>query len=161
MDISFERGKNRTDEWFTPKWIIEALNCQFDLDPCTSYNRPFDIAPAILTKENDGLISDWFGRVWCNPPYTPKLIKPFISKLAKHGNGIALIFNRMDNALWHNIIFPTADSILIMRGRVRFIDQRGKEGDSAGCGSVLVAWGKDNSKVIEDCGIQGKFIKLK
>ena len=33
MNTSFERRKDRSDEWYTPKWIIDALG-PFDLDPC-------------------------------------------------------------------------------------------------------------------------------
>lgn len=73
-------------------------------------------------------------------------------KLAEHGNGIALIFNRMDTALWHDVIFPNAAAIKILRGRLKFI--------GAGCGSVLVAFGEDNAKALRDCPIQGKYIQL-
>lgn len=33
MNTSFEKSKNSTDEWHTPKEIIDALG-EFDLDPC-------------------------------------------------------------------------------------------------------------------------------
>lgn len=36
----------------------------------------------------------------------------------------------------------------------------GNEGDSAGCGSVLIAWGEHNAHTLKECGICGKFIKL-
>lgn len=38
MDTSFERSPNTTDEWYTPKTIIDALG-HFDLDPCAPCNR--------------------------------------------------------------------------------------------------------------------------
>ncbi len=25
MNTSFERGNNRTDEWYTPKWLIDKI----------------------------------------------------------------------------------------------------------------------------------------
>lgn len=139
MNTSFERGRNTTDEWYTPRWILDALG-EFDLDPCAPY-RDFHTARRCLTKEDDGLARPWDGRVWCNPPYSRKLIVPFMTRMAEHGNGIALVFNRMDTALWHDVVFPTADAMLVMRGRVMFVRPDGSEGDSAGCGSVLVAWG--------------------
>ena len=164
MNVSFERGENRTDEWFTPEWVIEKLvkaGAIFDLDPCTSDRRPFDIAKNLYTKEMDGLNREWHGCVWCNPPYSKRLIIPFIKKLAQHGNGIALIFNRMDNALWHDVIFPTAHAMLIIRGRLRFIKESGIKGESAGCGSVLVAYGNANASILKNSGIKGQFIELK
>ena len=33
MNTSFERSANASDEWYTPREIIEALG-EFDLDPC-------------------------------------------------------------------------------------------------------------------------------
>lgn len=96
MDVSFQRT-TQSDEWYTPREIVGALG-EFDLDPCAP-SRQFYTAKECYTKADDGLIKPWFGRVWCNPPYSRKLIAPFIRKMAEHGNGIALIFNRMDIAL--------------------------------------------------------------
>lgn len=160
MNLSFERSQKRTDEWYTPKYIIDALG-PFDLDPCAPEKRPHDFAKNHFTKEDDGLSKEWFGRVWCNPPYCQALLRPFIEKMAKHGNGIALIFNRMDNALWHDVIFPTADSILIIRGRINFLREGIQGNQQAGCGSVLIAWGKENSLSLQECKIKGQFFKLK
>lgn len=157
MDVSFQRT-TASDEWYTPPYIIKALG-EFDLDPCAARGRV--TAKNHFYKEDDGLSRDWDGRVWLNPPYSRKLVCAFIEKMARHGNGIALIFNRMDIALWHDIIFPSADSMLILRGRLKFYRPDGSQGDSAGCGSVLVAWGEGNSRVLQDSGLEGKFIKLK
>ena len=81
--------------------------------------------------------------------------------MIEHGNGIALIFNRMDIAMWHDDIFPTADAMLVMRGRVKFMRPDGTQGDSSGCGSVLVAWGEGNAECLRKCNIDGKFINFK
>ena len=97
MNTSFERRKDRTDEWYTPKWIIDALG-SFDLDPCAP-SEQFYTADKCYTKEMDGLYQEWEGRVWLNPPYKNPLIGKFMKRLAEHGNGIALVFNRMDTAL--------------------------------------------------------------
>lgn len=40
MNTTFEKSANSTDEWYTPKEIIDALG-EFDLDPCAS------VAPSI------------------------------------------------------------------------------------------------------------------
>lgn len=159
MDVSFQKGKNTTDEWYTPKWIVDALG-KFDLDPCAPKERLWETATHYYTKEDDGLVQPWFGRVWANPPYSRKLIEPFIRKMAEHGNGIALVFNRMDIKMWHDVIFPTVDAMLIMRGRIRFYRPDGVMGDSGGCGSVLLAWGEENVEALRNCNIEGKFIKL-
>lgn len=162
MNISFERSENRTDEWYTPKNIIDALG-PFDLDPCAPVTgtRPYDFARFHYDKNIDGLSKEWFGRVWCNPPYSQPSLRLFIEKMAQHANGIALIFNRMDNSLWHDVIFPTADAILIIRGRIKFLKEGVKGNHQAGCGSVLIAWGKVNAECLRTCNIPGKYFNLK
>ena len=157
MDVSFQRT-TASDEWYTPREIVQALGL-FDLDPCAP-SRQFYTAKECYTKAEDGLKQPWHGRVWCNPPYSRKLITPFIRKMAEHGNGVALIFNRMDIALWHDIIFPTAAAILVVRGRLRFIRPDGTQGDAAGCGSILVAWGDYNAEALRTSIIKGKFLRL-
>lgn len=158
MNTSFQRTTS-SDEWYTPPNIIAALG-EFDLDPCAP-SRQFYTAKECYTKADDGLKQPWFGRVWCNPPYNRRLIAPFIRKMAEHANGVALIFNRMDIALWHETIFPTATAMLILRGRLRFIRPDGTQGDAAGCGSVLVAWGQQNAEALANCDLSGKFLPLK
>lgn len=158
MNTSFQQSKNRTDEWYTPPEIIRALG-EFDLDPCAPCHG-FYTAERCFDRFDDGLKQDWFGRVWLNPPYSHPLIDKFLKRMAEHGNGIVLLFDRMDSALWHDVIFPTADAMLVMRGRVRFINQDGKQGSAGGCGSVLVAWGDYNAETLRKCIIDGKFIKL-
>lgn len=159
MDTSFQRSAKATDEWYTPPWIIQALG-DFDLNPCAP-TRDHWTAASCYTKDDNGLRRDWFGRVFLNPPYSRPLIVQFVSKLAMYGDGIALLFNRMDTALWHDVIFPSADAMLVMRGRLKFIDRHGHEANFAGCSSVLVAWGGRNAKCLERCSIPGKFISLK
>lgn len=118
-------------------------------------------ADRCYTKSDDGLGRKWEGRVWLNPPYSRLLVDRFITAMAEHDHGVALIFNRMDSRLWHEVIFPTASALLIIKGRLRFYRQDGTRGDAAGCGSVLVAWDKDDAEALEGCGIEGKFIKLR
>lgn len=52
------RGKHTTDDWITPKWLIERLG-PFDLDPCASQLQPWPCAKRQLTEF--GLIHPWGG----------------------------------------------------------------------------------------------------
>jgi hypothetical protein len=51
----------------------------------------------MYNKNDDGLKQEWKGRVWLNPPYSRPLIECFVKRMAEHGNGIALLFNRCDS----------------------------------------------------------------
>lgn len=79
MNSSFEKSKNTTDEWYTPKEIIQALGT-FDLDPCAPIQPLWPTAKVMYNKNDDGLKKEWFGRVFLNPPYSRPLIERFIKK---------------------------------------------------------------------------------
>lgn len=158
-DINLKRSKNTTIEWYTPKYIIEALGDDFDLGPCAPCNNWYT-AKKSYTKEDNGLLKEWFGRVFLNPPYTNPILKEFVTRLADHGNGIALLYARVDNKMFHEQIFNRATSIKFLCSRIKFIRQDGSLGNSPGYGSVLVAYGKDCDNILKNCSLKGKYIKL-
>lgn len=147
------------DEWLTPPNLIRSLG-EFDLDPCSPINRPWDTAKNHLTIDNDGLSTEWYGRVWCNPPYG-ELAGQFLNKCARHGNAIGLVFTRTDTNWFFNSVWNKADALLFMKGRTKFYHVTGEQGGSSGCGSVLVAYGQNNVEVLRSSSIPGKFINLK
>ena len=158
MNVSFERTA-ASDEWYTPLEIINACG-EFDLDPCAPVKRLWDTAKKHYTKEDDGLKQEWEGRVWLNPPYSKPLIDKFVEKLANHGNGIALLYARVDNKMFHEIVFKKASALFFLRKRIKFYKPDGTIGGSPGTGSVLVAFGKENERALEDLNLPGKFIRL-
>lgn len=135
---------NKTVEWYTPPWIFEELGIEFDLDPCTIEGGVSWIpAKKTYSKKDDGLSKEWVGNVFMNPPYG-KHTPNWLEKMHNHRNGIALVFSRTDCRWFHDYV-AKADAILFLKGRVKFIDGQGRTGNSgAGCGSMLVAWGKQN-----------------
>lgn len=63
----------KSNEWFTPYCYIEAARKvlgSIDLDPasCALANQTVR-ASRYYTREDDGLIQDWYGNMWVNPPY--------------------------------------------------------------------------------------------
>lgn len=146
-----------TDEWLTPPEIIHSLG-EFDLDPCSPVNRPWDTAK---THYSDyGLLKDWFGRVWLNPPYG-RHIDDWMDRLSLYGNGIALIFARTETEMFFRCVWGRADAVLFIKGRLFFYTVDGVQAKSnSGAPSVLVAYGDNNVSALEGSGIEGKFIKL-
>lgn len=70
-------------EWYTPSQYIESARAvmgHIDLDPssCEYANRTIQ-ADEYFTAEDDGLIQEWTGRIWLNPPYN--LAWKFVAKL--------------------------------------------------------------------------------
>ncbi|WP_195664388.1 MULTISPECIES: DNA N-6-adenine-methyltransferase [Bacteroides] len=159
MNTTFEKSVNTTDEWYTPKEIIDALG-KFDLDPCAPVKPLWQTATQMYNKNHDGLTKDWVGRVWLNPPYSRPLIERFVKRLAEHGNGIALLFNRCDSKMFQDVIFEKATAMKFLRNRIRFFRPDGTRGDSPGCGSILIAFGEDNADILRTCDIAGKYIRI-
>ena len=150
---------NTTDVWLTPPSIINSLG-KFDLDPCCPNNLPWKTAETFYSLENgqDGLSLPWEGRVWANFPYSNWV--PFTEKLKNHGNGISLMFARTETKGWHSHIWNDADSILFLKGRVKFIKSDFKTTGSSTAPSVLIAYGKNNTEALKNCGLAGKLIHL-
>ena len=154
-NLSFFAGdsvthKGVTNTWFTPEYIIKPLG-EFDLDPCTQTFRPYDTAKRHICEDNgeDGLLAPWDGRVWLNPPYG-KSITPWLDKMAHHGNGIVLVFNRTETR-WAQMALEFCDGVNFLSGRVAFIPsepEMRKSRDNAGTGSMLLAFGKENVESI-------------
>lgn len=168
-DFALNRGigghhrayRGRTDDWLTPPPILKALG-PFDLDPCCPAEMPWPTATTMYCHpEQDGLELPWAVRVWMNPPYGPMAGK-WLKKLARHGNGIALIFARTETEMFHKHAWDSADAMLFLRGRINFYDVAGNRAKlNAGGPSVLIAYGGGNSEILKGCGISGKFVRLK
>ena len=134
-------------EWFTPPYIMQALGT-FDTDPC-------------IPGSENGLYVEWSGRVWLNPPYD-RHIGWWLEKMAKHGNGVALIFARTETNNFFEFVWEQADALLFLRGRLHFYRANGtRASGNAGAPSVLIAYGKHNADVLRQCTIPGKFIQLR
>lgn len=148
-----------TDVWLTPPWLLRQLG-EFDLDPCSPLNRPWDTAKHHYTIEDDGLAQEWFGRVWCNPPYGPPMAK-WLDRISTHSEGgLALIFARTETKAFFDYVWDRADALLFIKGRIKFYTPEGKEGGTAGSPSVLIAYGQREVETLEKCHIAGKLIKL-
>lgn len=154
------RQRSATDEWLTPPRIVGALG-PFDLDPCAPIVRPWNTAAAHYTLLDDGLMQEWCGRVWLNPPYG-KLTNRWVERLALHGNGIAFVPARTETRWFFNHIWPIAHAILFLKGRVAFFDAAGRHAPhNANFPCALIAYGASNARALTSSGIVGKYIELR
>lgn len=155
-----QSARMKNDEWLTPPEIIEKCG-KFDLDPCSPINRPWATAADHFTVEDDGLSRQWYGRVWLNPPYGAEAAR-WLERLADHGNGVALIFARTETAMFFDWVWPRADALLFVQGRIHFhyVDGR-RAAANSGAPSVLVAFGLQNADALRRSSIAGAFIRLR
>jgi transcriptional regulator with XRE-family HTH domain len=120
---------SETDEWYTPKEIIESVlkvfGGQIDVDPCSnSSTDPIIPAELHFTKEDNGLSKPWVGKIYMNPPYGRE-IKDWVLKLIEEkekGNieeAIALVPARTDTE-WFTAFDP--HPWCAVKGRLKFSD---------------------------------------
>lgn len=141
-------GIVKSDEWYTPKYVFDALGCKFDMDVASPFDRKNCNVPAtdFITKES--LRKQWRGFVWMNPPFSGRSSKGlWLDKIYEHGMGIALTPDRSSSSWWQKAA-TQADAHLQVNGRICFIKQDGTKGDSPNVGTTLFAYGDKAVKAL-------------
>ena len=129
-----QADKQDRDSRFTPADFMEGIHAAFgdvDLDPCAHLLSPVAARRRILPCEGgDGLADDWSGRLaFVNPPFSELLV--WLRRA--HGQWtignvetvVCLVPVRTDSAWFHDVLSADAD-IYLLRGRVRFLDTKGR-----------------------------------
>lgn len=149
--------------YLTPRWITDVLG-PFDLDPCASEPRPWDIAKVnMVGKHNGGLCgleAPWKGFVWLNPPYGKAVGEnKFMEKLASHGNGVALVNVKTQTQLWQTVIFPSYTAILFLSRRVSFLTTDGAPTNGTFGNQCLIAFGEKAAKRLQRLSAHGHYLR--
>lgn len=132
--------KGQSDEWYTPKYIFDALEVEFDLDVAHPYCKTNVPAKQLIHEDSLSLV--WNGFVWMNPPWcNTKDKKKWIDKFIQHGNGLALMPDST-SADWWQYFSNNSDAVLFTKTRVRFIKADGTIGDNPANGTTLFAIGE-------------------
>jgi phage N-6-adenine-methyltransferase len=117
---------------------------------------------AYYTRDDDGLVQPWHGKVWCNPPYSD--IRAWVTRAweawermpgaATQPTLIVMLLpaNRVEQAWWQDLVEPYRDRpdsplrVEFLRGRMRF-DRPGwtpgPKGDRPPFGCCLLIWSKE------------------
>lgn len=112
-----------TCEWETPLSFFRLLDEQyhFTLDVCaTSSNAKCKV---YFTQEQNGLMQEWYGRCWMNPPYGREIGKWVKKAYESVAGGVCdlvccLLPARTDTAWWHDYVMR--GEITFVRGRLKF-----------------------------------------
>ena len=149
----------QTDEWYTPKYIFEALNIEFDLDPCHPLEKTFVPAKRWYTKNENGLHQVWHGLVLMNPPFGGRNgYFPWVEKFLEHGNGIGL-FTSLTSSEGFQKYIPKMDAILFPKTKTIFIKPNGEEGGNPFHGVVLFSKGENATNALRYSGL-GIFLEI-
>ena len=132
----------KSDEWFTPSRVFDALGCHFDLDvaaPILCYCAEEHV-PCDRRMICGGLTKPWDGFVWMNPPFGGRNgVEPWLDRFFAHGDGIALTPDRT-SAPWFWSAWAKADATLFTR-KISFLRPDGTSGKSPSNGTALFAAG--------------------
>lgn len=147
----------RSDEWYTPKYIFDALGCRFDMDvasplwPKETGQRTFVPADTFICYES--LSANWSGFVWMNPPFGGRNgLVPWLDKFFSHGDGIALTPDRTSAPWWQDAAHK-ATAALFIAGKVKFERPDGSVGKSPSNGTTLFAAGSKGVMALERAAV--------
>ena len=130
-----------SDEWYTPAYIFDAIEENFDLDVAAPKQTAATHVPARSHFFERGLEQKWKGFVWMNPPFGGRnSLVPWLEKFFDHGHGIALTPDRTSTQWWQNAA-KSSSAVLFVEGKIKFERPDGSEGKSPSNGTTLFAAG--------------------
>ena len=116
-----EQTTRTSDDYWTPKWIFDALGLTFDLDvACPPEGPAHTPCHAYYTQKDNGLTAPWHGIVFMNPPYSNA--SAWVNKWLDHGNGIAITVQ--GKSKWADRLWNEADGIVLMKQNMHFVQGR-------------------------------------
>lgn len=118
-DVHFSSKKY---DWETPQWLFDELNneFQFTLDVCATVDNTKCLE--YFSPEVDGLVQEWHGTCWMNPPYGRDIVKWMKKAYESWLQGVTvvcLVPARTDTAWWHD--YAMCGEVRFLRGRVKFV----------------------------------------
>ncbi len=150
---------NPNDEWYTPEWVLTALNLNFVYDPATTeWNAKRLNIPNFDTIDTDGLKQNWKekakdGDIWINPPFTlkPDFLKKAVEEIKGGFEGVIAYLapaNALTNKYIQEILKGIKVSLVIPDGRISFIDENMQPSKGAAFGSVILLLNTSQNKLI-------------
>jgi len=139
MTVNSGMMSSATEEWGTPQHFFDSLNEEFGftLDVCATDGNAK--CGRYFTKEDDGLLQDWEGACWMNPPYG-RAIGHWMRKAYESSvNGatvVCLVPARTDTAWWHD--YAMKGDIRFLRGRLKFVGVDGVKSSAPFPSAVVV-----------------------
>lgn len=110
---------SKTDLWETPQDFFDKLNEEFHFQTDVCALPENAKCENFYTPEQDGLVQEWSGTCWCNPPYGRQIAKWVRKASESKATTVMLIPARTDTAWFHDYIYGKAE-VRFVRGRLRF-----------------------------------------
>jgi phage N-6-adenine-methyltransferase len=162
---------NLKDVWQTPDKITDMLQ-PIDLDPCAGIDT--DIGrDENLTADDNGLTSEWHGRVFVNPPFSEKEL--WLQKsIDEKNNTEAIMVVTPDStdtkSWWHEYIAKKADYIWFSKGRISYVVPKshanqfpkydgGEKANSPTFGTAISIFGEPGEKTLRRLQNNGQLLQ--
>ena len=136
--------------WETPQATFDALASEFgpfDLDVCAIPENAKCVR--YFSPEIDGLLQQWRGTCWMNPPYGRDIgtwmSKAYESSL-EGATVVCLVPSRTDTAWWHD--YAMKGRIRFLSGRLKFVGAK----DGAPFPSAVVVFAQNEPASVESRG---------
>lgn len=140
--MSHWESAGKSDEYYTPEYVMNSLECSFDMDVAAPEDRKYCHVKADHFITKDSLDMQWNGFCWMNPPFGGRnSIQGWLNKLIQHGNGIALTPDRTSVEWWQDVA-QRAHGVLFVAGKIKFIRPDGSIAKQPSNGTTLFAFGQ-------------------
>jgi site-specific DNA-methyltransferase (adenine-specific) len=161
---------SKKQDWRTPAYVFRYFNeiYSFGLDAAAT---PWSATCTnFITPKEDALSIDWskaypnVHAIWLNPPYGRGLgaWMGHCYEMASAGNQTiaALVMARTDTRWWHDYCMR-AQTIYLIKGRLKFLDSVGVAANSAPAPSALVVWKNPPPMSVKNIQYSPQFISCK
>jgi hypothetical protein len=128
------------DRWMTPPDEIsiarEYMGGNISLDPASEkIAQQYIYADTYygLDRGVNGLVHDWYGNVWCNPPYSAGNIDAFVDKAIREWHRLAvlspdgwavdnmlILVNSSTDTRWYHDLLRYSTAALLYTGRIKY-----------------------------------------
>lgn len=150
---------SKTGKWDTSDGLIADLSTVFkwDLDVCAS--RP-NVCANYYDENANGLMHDWRGLCWMNPPYGPAIgdwvgAASIFAHSFEETAVVCLVPARTDTRWWQDNV-GCASLVVFIRGRLKF----GNAKNSAPFPSAFVVFGEINQEQRDKLASYGWSVKV-
>lgn len=132
------------DRWRTPEYIFQFaedyFNARFELDAAADADNSLC---KIFISQGNPLAADWgcHGVVWCNPPFS--LVGKFVDRAIMHSQSlgeVVMLTKAAVDTRWFWSAYKTAAEIVLINGRVNYLDNSGREIKGCTFPSMLINW---------------------
>ena len=158
------------DRWFTPTHILEAVTAVLGegwFDPCGDPSSPaaaYSSGTSYDVRQGqDGSVLGWpAAPVYANPPFSSAA--KWIERCAGHTAPVIGLFPcRMEGIAWHDFVWSGAATVVLPRGRLKFVGLDGRTHGNAMIGTAFVLWGQVDasafSRHLRQCGVDNVILR--